>query len=66
MHYGRAMVIGYEKEAREQYIKVNKCKEADLKQELLRVGNDLARRSKIEDWKLDVTLIENQGYILKL
>ena len=57
-------MTGYGEEAIEQYIKVNKCKKKDFKEELARVEKDYTRRSKIEDWKLDVTLIEN--YILKL
>ena len=65
IHYGRARVTGYEKEAIEQYIKVNKCKKKDLKVELAQAEKNHTRQSKIEDWKLDVTLIEKQGYFLK-
>jgi hypothetical protein len=65
IHYGRAQMIGYEKEANEQFIKVNNCEMIDLKIELLRIQSDYIELCKIEDWKLDLSFIENQGYIVK-
>jgi hypothetical protein len=64
IHYGRAQKVGYEKEAREQFVKVNECEIIDLQEELLKVQSDYNRRSKIDDWKLDLTLIEEQGYVV--
>jgi hypothetical protein len=64
IHYGRAQKIGYEKEAKEQFIKVNNCSTKDLNEELARAKNDFIRRSKIEDWTSDFTFIEKQGYVV--
>jgi hypothetical protein len=64
IHYGRAQKVGYEKEAREQFIKVNACEIIDLQEALLQVQSDYNRRSKIDDWKLDLTLIEEQCYVV--
>ena len=65
IHFGRAQKIGLEKEAIEQFIKVNNCGMIDVQEEFLRAKEDYERRSKIKDWKLDVIFIENQGYFVK-
>jgi hypothetical protein len=65
IHYGRAQQIGYGKEAITQYLKVNNCDMMDFQNELFIAQEDFYRRSKIDDWKLDLTLIENQGFTIK-
>lgn len=62
IHYGRAQKTGHEREAREQFIKVNNCEIYDFQDELLKVKDDYYRRSRIEDWELDLSYIEKQGY----
>jgi hypothetical protein len=64
IHYGRAQIIGQERAAREQFIKVNDCDYDDLQDEIRRAKEDFDRRSEIKDWKLDVSFIEEQGYVL--
>ena len=64
IHYGRAQMIGYEKQAKEQFVKVNECEMIDLRIELLRIHSDYIDLCKIEDWILDVRFIEDQGYVV--
>ncbi|MCQ2026828.1 hypothetical protein [Clostridium butyricum] len=65
IHYGRAQKIGYGEQAQKQFIKVNGCDILDLQEELIRVKSDFLRRSKINNWKLDLSFIEKQGYVIK-
>ena len=65
IHFGRSINIGYAEEAKEQYLKVNDCDESVLERELEQAKLDFLRRSKINDWKLDVSFVESQGYFLK-
>jgi hypothetical protein len=66
IHYGLAEVIGKAKEAREQFMKVNNCDDfMEFEMELVRAQGDFIRRSKIKDWKLDISLIERQEYVVK-
>ncbi|MBU3146735.1 hypothetical protein [Clostridium sp. CF012] len=64
IHYGRSQMIGYEQEAKEQFLKVNNCEMIDLKIELLRIRADYFELCKIKDWKLDLAFIEAQGYVV--
>jgi hypothetical protein len=46
-------------------MKVNNCNDfMEFEMELMRAQGDFIRRSKIKDWKLDVSLIERQGYVV--
>ncbi len=65
IHFGRAQKIGCQKEAIAQFLKVNDCDMVDLRNELLKVEEVYMRRSKIKDWKLDLTLITNKGFSIK-
>jgi hypothetical protein len=65
IHFERAQTLGFEREAREQLIKVNNCTESELKEEISRTKDDYIRRSRIENWKLDLSLIEEQGCVVK-
>lgn len=65
IHYGRAQQIAYEKQAQEQFLKFNDCEMIDLQEEFLRVQSDYIRRSKIDNWKLDLSFIEKEGYVVK-
>jgi hypothetical protein len=65
IHYGLAQIIGKAKEAREQFMKVNNYDDfVEFEMELMRAQGDFIRRSKIKDWKLDVSLIERHGYLV--
>ncbi|MEO2506701.1 hypothetical protein ABHA01_02815 [Clostridium paraputrificum] len=65
IHYGRAQQIGYEKEARNQFLKVNECEIIDLEKELIKVKEDYNRRSQITDWNQDLSFVTNQGFAIK-
>ena len=62
IHYGRANMIGTQKEARDHFLKVNECDMVDWQNEVLQARVDGLRRNEITDWKLDLSLIEEQGY----
>ncbi|MCI8472071.1 MAG: hypothetical protein HFE65_03080 [Clostridiales bacterium] len=62
IHYGRAQKIGYEKQAIDQFLKVNKCEIPAFKQALKKAKSRYDKLSRITGWKLDVSLIEQQGY----
>lgn len=64
IHYGRAQKIGLEKDARDQFIKVNKCSYLDFVRAVEAAKKRYDRLSKISDWTLDISLIEQQGYHL--
>lgn len=64
IHFGLAQLRGLQKEAIEQFIKVNECSMLDFKGELMIASINFERRSKITDWKLDLSLIEKQGYVV--
>ena len=67
IHYGRAQRIGKAREAQEQFLKVNDCLSfLEFQTDLNRASEDFHRRSKIEDWKIDVSFIEQQGYVVKI
>jgi hypothetical protein len=65
IHYGRAQMIGKHKNAKEHFIKVNQCDEFDWYDEVDKAKMDFHRRSLIDDWKLDLSYIEEQGYEIK-
>lgn len=65
IHFGRAQRCGYEEDAREQFLKVNCCDIAELNSHLMKVKKDFDRRNKIEDWELDLSFIEDRGYMIK-
>lgn len=65
IHFGRAQKVGYEKEAVEQFLKVNDCSMFEFKEEVLKAKIDYQRRSKIPKWTLDLSFVESQGFYPK-
>lgn len=61
IHYGRAQKIGTHQKAKEHFLKVNRCNVSDWQDELDIAKKDFLRRSLIDDWKLDISLIEKYG-----
>lgn len=53
---------GYEKQAVEQFLKVNSSDIVDLQDEMQRVRETHQRLSSIAKWELDLSFIEEQGY----
>lgn len=62
IHYGRACKFGTHKEAMEHYLKVNQCDRIDWIIETQEAQKTAIRRRSIPSWKLDISLIEDQGY----
>jgi DNA-directed RNA polymerase subunit RPC12/RpoP len=62
IHYGRACKLGTHNEARDNFLKVNECDLLDWELEIQQAQIDALRRRNIPDWKLDISLIEAQGY----
>lgn len=65
IHYGRAGAIGKKQDAINQYLKVNECDIMDMAEEIQKIKEEYIRRSKIKDWKLDVSLITDRGFVIK-
>ena len=66
IHFGRAQKFGYAEEATIQFFKVNDyCDNIiDLKIEMMRAKSLYLELSEIKDWKLDLSLIEDQGFVV--
>jgi 5-methylcytosine-specific restriction endonuclease McrA len=61
IHYGRAQKMGTAKEAKEHFMKVNDADDLDWTLEIQEVQINHLRKSKIREWKLDISLIEKYG-----
>lgn len=65
IHFENTRMRGYGEQAIKHFMKVNECYGMiDFANNHMSAVADYTRRSKITDWKLDVSLIENQGYIV--
>jgi len=68
IHFGRAQKLGYEKEAMRQWWKVNGDQLLGVRMEfnnaLLEAQNKHFDLNKIKDWKLDLSFIEEQGFVV--
>jgi 5-methylcytosine-specific restriction endonuclease McrA len=65
IHFGLSQIQGRAEKAIDQFMKVNKCDIFEFDKHAKKAKSDYDRRSKINDWKLDVSLIEKQGYVIK-
>jgi len=68
IHFGRAQKLGYEKEATRQWWKVNGDDllgiRIEFDNELMEAKIKYLDLNKIKDWKLDLTFIEEQGFVV--
>lgn len=65
IHYGRSQMLGFGEDAIKQFMYVNDCDIIDFQNAALEAKLDYDRRSKINDWTLDLSYIESQGYSIK-
>lgn len=60
IHFGRAQKIGTEKEAVQQFLKVNECDLMDFEMHKMEAASKFYRLNKIPDWKLDVSWLHER------
>lgn len=61
-HIGFAQLNGKYEEAHDHFCKVNNCNNAKFNVKMKMVMNTYNRRSKIFDWKLDISHLKNIGF----
>ncbi len=57
IHIGRTQLTGKGREAEEHFMKVNGCTYAEYRKALGEANADHARRNKVPEWKLDVSML---------
>ena len=57
IHIGRTQLLGDEEKAIAHFCKVNKCSYADYIRELGKANQDHQRRNKVDEWGLDLSLL---------
>lgn len=58
IHIGRTQLLGKDREAEEQFMKVNRCTYADFKKALAQANVDHIRRNKVAEWKIDLSYLK--------
>ena len=57
IHIGRTQLLGDEEKAIAHFCKVNKCSYADYIRELGKANQDHTRRNRVDEWGLDLSLL---------